>query len=304
MINRITVISPYDDIASYKTSLSDTNDIYLTDADGLGPAKAILNSSSVATQDGRTFNSSRVDNRSITLTFMYRVNSDVAYNRQLLYRYFPPKKAVTIILETDNRNVYVQGLVESNAPSIFTQKPSSQIVIQTESAYLKKYDPSGQQKTEFFNILDEFEFPFENASVTNNLLEFSSIAKNTAKIIQYDGEATTGLTVTASFTGNVSNFAIFDSDRSEVVKIDSDRLLSFTGNDLQSGDVIFISTEPGSKAATLIRNGVSTNILNCLAAPTNWLNLYPGQNKIEYTASSGVSNVQIVISNDVLYEGV
>lgn len=58
------------------------------------------------------------------------------------------------------------------------------------------------------------------------------------------------------------------------------------------------------KSITLIREGVSYNILNCLDKNTDWFTLAKGDNIFAFTADSGVTNLQFRIENKVIYEGV
>ena len=65
-----------------------------------------------------------------------------------------------------------------------------------------------------------------------------------------------------------------------------------------------INTSKGDKSITLIREGVSYNILNCLDKNTDWFTLAKGDNIFAFTADSGVTNLQFRIENKVIYEGV
>lgn len=69
-------------------------------------------------------------------------------------------------------------------------------------------------------------------------------------------------------------------------------------------DAIVINTSKGDKSITLIREGVSYNILNCLDKNTDWFTLAKGDNIFAFTADSGVTNLQFRIENKVIYEGV
>ena len=60
----------------------------------------------------------------------------------------------------------------------------------------------------------------------------------------------------------------------------------------------------GLESITLIREGVSYNILNCLDKNTDWFTLAKGDNIFAFTADSGVTNLQFRIENKVIYEGV
>ena len=75
-------------------------------------------------------------------------------------------------------------------------------------------------------------------------------------------------------------------------------------DEIISGDTIIISTTRGDKSITLLRDGVKTNILNCLERGSKWFTLVKGDNIFSYTAATGSSNLQFYIVNKVAYDGV
>lgn len=73
---------------------------------------------------------------------------------------------------------------------------------------------------------------------------------------------------------------------------------------LTVGDTIVINTMRGDKNITLLRDGVATNILNCLEKGSKWFTLLKGDNIFSYDAEVGASNLQFYIENKVAYDGV
>jgi hypothetical protein len=90
----------------------------------------------------------------------------------------------------------------------------------------------------------------------------------------------------------------------EALEIDSDKLISTTGDDILEGDDIWISTVKGNKYAILIRGSTTYNILNCLGIAPPWFQLEKGDNVYAYTADEGLTNLQFEIFNDIAYEGI
>ena len=86
--------------------------------------------------------------------------------------------------------------------------------------------------------------------------------------------------------------------------IDTDKLTSMTGKGLSAGDEIIVSTVKNDKYIRLLRDGIYTNILNCLNKESDWLELTPGDNLFAYTADSGAENLQFWVTNKTLFEGV
>ena len=79
--------------------------------------------------DGSIFASARATERNIVLTLILLPIPSIESVRQKTYSFFPIKKAVTLLVETDNRLVETTGYVESNEPNIFSQQESTQISI-------------------------------------------------------------------------------------------------------------------------------------------------------------------------------
>lgn len=73
---------------------------------------------------------------------------------------------------------------------------------------------------------------------------------------------------------------------------------------LITGDTLVITTSRGEKGITLSRDGVTTNILNCLEKGSKWFTLTKGDNIFSYDAEVGASNLQFYIENKVAYDGV
>ena len=67
--------------------------------------------------DGSIFASARATERNIVLTLILLPIPSIESVRQKTYSFFPIKKAVTLLVETDNRLVETTGYVESNEPT-------------------------------------------------------------------------------------------------------------------------------------------------------------------------------------------
>ena len=277
----------------------------ITSITGLGPAKATVNTTDISTNDGTLFNSARLAQRNIVINMMF-VDSiykeSIEDLRQKSYKYFPLKKKIELIIETDNRIVKTTGYVESNEPNIFSKAESTQISIVCPDPYL--YSAGEKNITEFYMVEPMFEFPFSNESLTEPLLIFSEIKSQTEGVVYYDGDAEVGVTIRIHALGSVSNVRVYDIETQDGMTIDTAKLATLTGNGIIDGDDIIINTEKGAKSITLIRDGVSYNILNCLDRKAHWFSLTKGDNLFAFTAEENVTNLQFTIENRVIYEGV
>lgn len=274
---------------------------------GLGPTKAIVNTTDISTNDGSLFNSSRLTQRNIVfdLIFVETVHKEnIEDVRQKSYKYFPLKKNVEIVIETDNRILKTVGYVESNEPNIFSKQEGTQISIICPDPYFYSAGENGKNVTEFYTVEPMFEFPFSNESLTEPLIVFGEIELMTEGVITYNGDSEIGITIYIHALGPASNVSIHNINTRELMGIDTKKLESLTGNGIIARDDIVITTMKGNKSITLIRDGISHNILNCLDKNTDWFSLKKGDNLFGFTAESGITNLQLRIENEIIYEGV
>lgn len=220
------------------------------------------------------------------------------------YKYFPVKRAITLLFETDNRKLQISGYVESNEPDIFSSQESAEISIICPNPYFYASGDDSTVTTTFSNISSAFEFPFSNESLTTDLIEMGLIETNTERNIYYSGDGDIGFTITIHAIGEATNITIYNMTTRESMEIDTEKLEELTGSGLLYGDDIIICTVKNQKSATLLRDGVTTNILNCISKDSTWFQLTKGDNLYAYTAETYPENLQFTITNQTIYEGV
>lgn len=71
-----------------------------------------------------------------------------------------------------------------------------------------------------------------------------------------------------------------------------------------SGDTITINTARGNKSISLLRQGQTINILNCVTRTSKWFTLRKGDNLFVYKAETGAEHLQFRMENKVAYIGV
>lgn len=272
--------------------------------EGLGPVKANVNTTNLATYDGSLFNSARLDERNILIKFLFGFSETVEDVRQRTYKFFPIKKPLTFQIETGNRIAVTTGYVESNEPDIFSKEESNVISIICPDPYFYSAGENGTHTTVFYGTEPLFEFIFENESVDEPTIEFGSIENETEKTVYYDGDSEIGIVITIHALGSASNITIYNTGTREIMKIDTSKIEEITGQGIIAGDDIIISTVRGEKSITLLRGGRYTNILNCLEKGSDWFQLTKGDNVFAYVAEYGSENLQFKIENKVIFEGV
>lgn len=307
MIKSFTVTNYLGDSIKLEMGRPEKSGFLIKSVSGLGPSKANINTTEVSTNDGSLFNSARLNQRNIVFEFIFveTINGESIEDvRQKSYKYFPLKKNLDLLIETDNRIVKTTGYVESNEPNIFSSQEGTQISIICPDPYFYSAGLDGNNITVLYGVEPVFEFPFSNESLTDPLITFGNIRFKRENVITYKGDAEIGVTIHIHAIGEAKNITIYNTETREIMRIDTTKLESLTGSGIIAGDDIIIKTQKGEKSITLIREGKSINILNCLDKGTDWFTLAKGDNIFAFTAESGTTNLQFWIENKVIYEGV
>lgn len=255
--------------------------------DGLTPSGATINTSSVAGLDGTRFNSASIAQRNLVIYL--NIKSPVEENRQQLYKYFRVKRKCKIYFKNQNRDVFIEGYVETFEADLFGMTQQPQISIICPEPFFKAVD---EILVEFSNTLALFEFPF---SIPEEGIEFSRIESMTTKYINA-GDIETGAIITLSALSNqILNPIIYNRTSNEFFKL---------AVDLSEGDTLVINTNKGEKSVRLIKSGVETNLLNKITSGSTWLQFQPGVNEISYDADEGAANLKVNVAIVQKYGGV
>lgn len=304
MIKRVTITNHLDESITLELLEPEKSGFIIKSISGLGPVKANVNFTELATNDGAIDNSARLEPRNIVMELQFMENPTIEATRLLSYKFFPIKRNITFLIETDSRICETVGRVESNEPDIFSDKEGCQVSIMCPDPYFYSAGDTGNTETVFYGTKPMFEFPFSNESLTEPLLEFGSIENRTEGTVYYEGDAEVGITIRIHAVGEAEGLTIYNTGTREIMRINDEKLVALLGSGIQAGDEITITTARGSKGITMLRGGVTTNILNVLDKPITWFQLSKGDNIFAYTASAGLTNLQFRIENKTIYEGV
>ena len=122
----------------------------ITNAQGLSPAKNTINTNAAALIDGATFNSAKVNMRTINLAFT--IEYPVEANRLNVYKVLRAKEPITIYYQSNALDVFIDGYVESLDVGHFEQKQKATVAILCPFPY---GDSSGQDMFTFaFGAID------------------------------------------------------------------------------------------------------------------------------------------------------
>lgn len=282
----------------------ETSGFMVTNVDGLGPVKANINFTELATNDGSIENSARLESRNIVFSLVFLDVPSIEENRLKSYKYFPVKRPITILVETDNRICEITGRVESNEPVIFSKVTGCQVSVMCGNPYFYSAGEKGIQSTVFNGVVSRFSFPFSNNSLTERLIKFGDLERRTEANIFYDGDSEIGITIKIHAMGLVEGLEIYSINTRKRIQLNDEKIKKLTGEKISAGDDIIITTVRGQKGVILIRGGTTYNILNALSRPIEWFQLSKGDNLFAYIAEFGQSNITFRIENRILYEGV
>lgn len=299
MINSITVTNHRGESLTIDLRNPWEAGLAVMEIDGLHPPDANINATDLSTKDGSVFNSARIPKRNIVIRMKILDLMTVEEARHILYKYFPIKKKIRLAIDTDTRDVYTEGYIETNKVEIFSNFETASVSIMCTDPYFYAIQ---DQSTALNDIVGGFEFPFENANGTNSL-GFGEYAVTGPIDIVYEGEQPVGVIIDVHATGDVGNLRIYSLTTDEEILIDAAKLAAKTGSGIKAGDNLKISTVPGEKYVKLFRSGVEYNILSCVSRNNGWIHLEYGDNILVYSAV-GVSNAQIYVTNKLVYEGI
>lgn len=300
MIKSVTVTNHLGESLEMVLTDPDSSGLAITSITGIGEPSATINITEMAGSDYGSFNSARIGKRNIVMNIKYWGN-DIEASRHTCNKYFPTKQQVKLLFRTDHRDCYIMGYVEKNEANIFSDKASATISILCADRFFYSEKVT---KTFFSGLEPLFHFPFSDAP--DDELQFGEYRIDKERYITYDGEAETGIEIHLHIYGTVRNFVMYNEGTNEQLGINDSALATITGSAMKNGDEIVIDTRKGHKTAILIRNGVTTNIINALNKNPrpDWFELSAGDNLFAYTASEGDYDVLLNIYNNLLYKGI
>ena len=302
MIKSITVTNPKGESLVLDLFHPEKSGLIVKSITGLGPPKANINSTDLATADGALYSSARASTRNIVFNLAFMFAPTIEDVRQKTYKYFPLKKKVTIEVQTDNRSLMTEGYVESNSPDIFSKEESAQISILCLDPFF--YDPNPTY-IQFATVTPNFEFPFSNESLEDDLIEFGLINLDTRSVLDYSGDVDTGVLITVHAIGSVSGtITIYNVETHENMKIDLSKVKTLIGRDYGNGDDILISTVSGDKYVQVLHDGKYTNAIAAIEKLADWFTISVGKNIFNFTVTSGTENLAMTFSYRNAYGGI
>ena len=278
--------------------------------DGIGPGKATVTKNDSKVYDGGTITSARLPSRNIKMEIQFLWVNSIEDVRHKTYKYFPLKKPIKLIFETDTRTVEIEGVVESNEPDIFSSEESTNISIICPDPYFYASGENARSRTEFSGINPMFEITsdvgYSNESLTEALTEISALYVQSERGIMNYGEVDIGVVISIKPLAIVKGIlTISNITLGQNMSFDLNKIKTITENDFHLGDELVINTLRGKKSVTLVREGKNYNALSCIDTRTDWIYLTSGENTFTYYLDGeGIEDLQFSVTNSILYEGV
>lgn len=261
----------------------------ITDIQGLNPPDATINTSQIALIDGSKYNSAKVNPRQINLAFA--IEYSAAYNRIQMYKVLKAKQWIRFMYTGDQRDVYIDGYIQSIDIAYFEMKQIVTVSILCPAPFFKEAQII---VNELKNIISAFHFPF--ASTASPQLVMGYYSNDAGITIENTGDLECGLIIELYARSAVTNPKIFNYITHDFIGVNYS---------MQTGDLITIDTRKGEKTATLLRDGVETNIFNYVMKNSTWLQLEAHGSTFVYEVASGVlGDLLVTFKHSNLYEGV
>lgn len=314
MIRSFTVTNYRDESLQIELSNPSKEGFAVVGIDGIGPLKANVNITDIASIDGGLFNSARIGSRNIVISLVYYYDSDYDIEdlRHKSYRYFPPKKQCKLCFRTDKREVYIEGVIESNEVAIFNKQEGSQISIMCAQPFFYTLDKELNQYNDF--AVPSFTFPFyHEVDDDSEKLLMGTILSYKLTEVTYNGDVDTGLIFSIDFksvinnnsTIQITNGDTFIQNTISIAKLISLMSGFITGfNAISIGDSIRFSTVKGNKYVNFVHDNKEYNVLGCVTSNGDWLYLIPGINRIRIDTSDTDADVDISSENRIYFNGV
>lgn len=265
------------------------NNFQVLSITGLNPPQAQINTTTVVGLDGAKFNSAKLETREIVIRL--KINGEVELNRQTLYRFFPTKMWCKFYFKCENRDVFIEGYVESAEVNLFSPAEIMQIAILCPQPYFKSLEAVIDSISK---VTPVFYFPFSINIDEPEII--SSLDVDQITDIINDSDTDTGLIITISVFAAPTKIMIQNTETGEAITLNYQ---------FAAGDLVTINTNKGQKSVTLLRDGVASNLFAALEKGSVFFQLVPGDNYFSYMLTGAQdSDVDIIFRHYTVYRGV
>lgn len=293
----------------------ETSGLAIRNIIGLGPAKANVILRENSRISGSIFQMSNTPMRNVVLDLIFLDRPNIEAVRLKTYKYFPVESKVTLEVTTNEGSTdpenfatyFIDGYVESNEPSIFSNQSGCIISILCPDPFFQKEMDLESGIIKQVDCL--FEFPFGDSDT----FQFGELSFETADFnIENIGNVVAEPTIIISAVGGeVVNPKLFFFSRNDPSIVES---LELVFNEalpaLQDGEYIKIVTETQKKSivkytpSEIGEEAIYTNYLGTLSMDSSWPVIRPGVNQFSYEAEEGGSYIRISYEYKIKFSGI
>ncbi len=258
---------------------------------------------SESNKDGANYQTTKIDVRDFSLPFFIRNRTNTVEwleaRKQEAYTVFNPKKnPLTFEFETVSGQNYILYAELTSSPTFATEKTMNAsnefwqdglLQCTCSDPYLYKKETTVIRIAAWIpNIVWPLVIPEEGVA-------FAYRTPSLIANVFNEGQVDSGIVIHFKATGPVSRPSLINVNTYQELKMKMD---------LETGDVVEISTERGKRYAKLIRNNVPISVFGKIDTMSNFLSVEPGDNLFRYNAESGIDNLEVTIYISNKYLGV
>lgn len=266
---------------------------------GLNPPPATLNMVNIYGMDGARPNTRFLNTRNIVLTM--RLRGDQEASRQELYRFLSSKDALRFFFQNSNRNVYIDGLVETTEDDMFVRTQNMQVSIICPDPFFRDVN---EHVVELQNTAAGFTFPFSIDQ--DDPIEFSSYEDHRTTDVINDTQTETPFEIEMTARESAPSFSGF-----VVQNQVTGEKIGFSGwpivlDTFEPGDVIYINTDPAHPVMEIRRGTQVFNRIPTMYPGGTFFQLHPGSNVFGYKIFpiNDADKIDITMKFRKLYRGV
>lgn len=276
MIRAVTVTNALGETIRCELENPYANGLNIRNIQGIGPEGVNIATNDLAMIDGSVFSSQRAPQRNIVFDIGFlSVPEDPETARHLTYKYLSIGTLVRLTFETDERNLYIDGYVESNSPSIFEEEEYSQISVICPDPWFRSTAVVVNKMS--YDLVDTetgfmFDTPYPRGVatfeelITDRINRYDNSYRSTIDVLNNPGDRPTGVCLRFTCLEDGVEFGkgylTYDLNESEQLgdftRRDSVVLQLSENITLNKGDMLVYSTSPGKRMFYALKSGATS----------------------------------------------